>query len=107
MMESSDLSSFKQTSVHAVSMAGEETSVNFQVVDNKTIMINNVPSIVKKEYTKNLSSKEIPPGAPPGKYLILETSAYIIAMKRSGENTYIGVVKDLINEGEGNIWWKI
>ncbi|KAF0858658.1 hypothetical protein Y888_14670 [Mixta calida B021323] len=38
---------------------------------------------------------------------MLETNSYIIAMKRSGENTYIGLIKNLVNEGEKNIWWKI
>ena len=38
---------------------------------------------------------------------MLETSAYIFAMKQSGGNTYIGLIKNLINEGEGKIWWKI
>lgn len=106
-MNKPDLVSFKQDSVHAVSLAGAETSLNFQVVDEKTIMINNIPSVVKKKYNKNLSANEVPPGAPSGNYLMLETSAYIIAMKQSGGNTYIGLVKDLINEGEGNIWWKL
>ncbi|WP_192906895.1 hypothetical protein [Klebsiella quasipneumoniae] len=96
-----------QKSVHAVSLAGTETNMNFKVVDEKTIMINNVPSIVKKEYTKSLSSTEVPPGAPSGDYLMLETSTYIFAMKQSGGNTYIGLIKNLINEGEGKIWWKI
>ncbi|HBR4718789.1 TPA: hypothetical protein L9W43_005085 [Klebsiella pneumoniae] len=96
-----------QKSVHAVSLAGTETNMNFKVVDEKTIMINNVPSIVKKEYTKSLSSTEVPPGAPSGDYLMLETSAYIFAMKQSGGNTYICLIKNLINEGEGKIWWKI
>ncbi|WP_368763517.1 hypothetical protein [Klebsiella variicola] len=96
-----------QKSVHAVSLAGTETNMNFKVVDEKTIMINNVPSIVKKEYTKSLSSTEVPPGAPSGDYLMLETSAYIFAMKQSEGNTYIGLIKNLINEGEGKIWWKI
>lgn len=106
-MNKPSLSSFMQKSVHAVSLAGTETNMNFKVVDEKTIMINNVPSIVKKEYTKSLSSTEVPPGAPSGDYLMLETSAYIFAMKQSGGNTYIGLIKNLINEGEGNIWWKI
>ncbi len=106
-MNKPSLSSFMQKSVHAVSLAGTETNMNFKVVDEKTIMINNVPSIVKKEYTKNLSSTEVPPGAPSGDYLMLETSAYIFAMKQSGGNTYIGLIKNLINEGEGKIWWKI
>nr|WP_323849573.1 hypothetical protein [Klebsiella pneumoniae] len=106
-MNKPSLSSFKQNSVHAVSLAGAETSMNFKIVDEKTIMINNIPSIVKKEYIKSLSSTEVPPGAPSGDYLMLETSAYIFAMKQSGGNTYIGLVKDLINEGEGHIWWKI
>ncbi|HBY6861873.1 TPA: hypothetical protein MI529_25675 [Klebsiella pneumoniae] len=106
-MNKPSLSSFMQKSVHAVSMAGTETNMNFKVVDEKTIMINNVPSIVKKEYTKSLSSTEVPPGAPSGDYLMLETSAYIFAMKQSGGNTYIGLIKNLINEGEGKIWWKI
>ncbi|HBY9717383.1 TPA: hypothetical protein MJA52_004409 [Klebsiella aerogenes] len=106
-MNKPSLSSFMQKSVHAVSLAGTETSMNFKVVDEKTIMINNVPSIVKKEYTKILSSSEIPPGAPSGDYLMLETSAYIFAMKQSGGNTYIGLIKNLLNEGEGKIWWKI
>lgn len=102
-MNKPSLSSFKQNSVHAVSLAGAETSMNFKIVDEKTIMINNIPSIVKKEYIKSLSSTEV----PSGDYLMLETSAYIFAMKQSGGNTYIGLVKDLINEGEGHIWWKI
>lgn len=106
-MNKPSLSSFMQKSVHAVSLAGTETNMNFKVVDEKTIMINNVPSIVKKEYTKSLSSTEVPPGAPSGDYLMLETSAYIFAMKQSGGNTYIGLIKNLINEGEGKIWWKI
>ncbi|HHT1018432.1 TPA: hypothetical protein ACTYAB_005041, partial [Klebsiella pneumoniae] len=106
-MNKPSLSSFKQNSVHAVSLAGAETSMNFKIVDEKTIMINNIPSVVKKEYIKSLSSTEVPPGAPSGDYLMLETSAYIFAMKQSGGNTYIGLVKDLINEGEGHIWWKI
>ncbi|AOV15303.1 hypothetical protein KAF86_10145 [Klebsiella pneumoniae] len=106
-MNKPSLSSFKQNSVHAASLAGAETSMNFKIVDEKTIMINNIPSIVKKEYIKSLSSTEVPPGAPSGDYLMLETSAYIFAMKQSGGNTYIGLVKDLINEGEGHIWWKI
>ena len=106
-MNTPSLSSFMQKSVHAVSLAGTETNMNFKVVDEKTIMINNVPSIVKKEYTKSLSSTEVPPGAPSGDYLMLETSAYIFAMKQSGGNTYIGLIKNLINEGEGKIWWKI
>ncbi len=106
-MNKPSLSSFMQKSVHAVSMAGTETNMNFKVVDEKTIMINNVPSIVKKEYTKSLSSTEVPPGAPSGDYLMLETSAYIFAMKQSGGNTYIGLIKNLINEGEGKTWWKI
>lgn len=106
-MNKPSLSSFMQKSVHAVSLAGTETNMNFKVVDEKTIMINNVPSIVKKEYTKSLSSPEVPPGAPSGDYLMLETSAYIFAMKQSGGNTYIGLIKNLINEGEGKIWWKI
>lgn len=106
-MKKPSLSSFMQKSVHAVSLAGTETNMNFKVVDEKTIMINNVPSIVKKEYTKSLSSTEVPPGAPSGDYLMLETSAYIFAMKQSGGNTYIGLIKNLINEGEGKIWWKI
>ncbi|EIC1059056.1 hypothetical protein K9686_004022 [Escherichia coli] len=106
-MNKPSLSSFMQKSVHAVSLAGTETNMNFKVVDEKTIMINNVPSIVKKEYTKSLSSAEVPPGAPSGDYLMLETSAYIFAMKQSGGNTYIGLIKNLINEGEGKIWWKI
>lgn len=101
------LSGFKQTSEHAVSMDGDEAGLNFKVIDDRTIMINNIPSVVKNEYSKNFSANDIPPGAPTGKYLILETSAYIIAMKRHGGNTYIGIVKDLINDGEGNIWWKI
>lgn len=102
-----DLVSFKQNSVHAVNLDGAETSLNFQVVDEKTIMINSIPSVVKKEYNKKFSANEVPPGAPEGNYLMLETSAYIIAMKQSGGNIYIGLVKDLINEGEGNIWWKL
>lgn len=106
-MNKPSLSSFIQKSVRAVSLAGTETNMNFKVVDEKTIMINNVPSIVKKEYTKSLSSTEVPPGAPSGDYLMLETSAYIFAMKQSGGNTYIGLIKNLINEGEGKIWWKI
>ncbi len=106
-MNKPSLSSFMQKSVHAVSLAGTETNMNFKVVDEKTIMINNVPSIVKKEYTKSLSSTEVPPGAPSGDYLMLETSAYIFAMKQSEGNTYIGLIKNLINEGEGKIWWKI
>lgn len=106
-MNKPSLSSFMQKSVHAVSLAGTETNMNFKVVDEKTIMINNVPSIVKKEYTKSLSSTEVPPGAPSGDYLMLETSAYIFAIKQSGGNTYIGLIKNLINEGEGKIWWKI
>ncbi len=106
-MNKPSLSSFMQKSVHAVSLAGTETNMNFKVVDENTIMINNVPSIVKKEYTKSLSSTEVPPGAPSGDYLMLETSAYIFAMKQSGGNTYIGLIKNLINEGEGKIWWKI
>lgn len=106
-MNKPSLSSFMQKSVHAVSLAGTETNMNFKVVDEKTIMINNVPSIVKKEYTKSLSSTEVPPGAPSGDYLMLETSAYIFAMKQSGGNIYIGLIKNLINEGEGKIWWKI
>ncbi|HFO1928377.1 MULTISPECIES: hypothetical protein [Klebsiella] len=106
-MNKPSLSSFMQKSVHAVSLAGTETNMNFKVVDEKTIMINNIPSIVKKEYTKSLSSTEVPPGAPSGDYLMLETSAYIFAMKQSGGNTYIGLIKNLINEGEGKIWWKI
>ncbi|VUS87555.1 MULTISPECIES: hypothetical protein [Klebsiella] len=106
-MNKPSLSSLMQKSVHAVSLAGTETNMNFKVVDEKTIMINNVPSIVKKEYTKSLSSTEVPPGAPSGDYLMLETSAYIFAMKQSGGNTYIGLIKNLINEGEGKIWWKI
>ncbi|HBQ8857752.1 TPA: hypothetical protein MBN28_005497 [Klebsiella variicola] len=106
-MNKPSLSSFMQKSVHAVSLAGTETNMNFKVVDEKTIMINNVPSIVKKEYTKSLSSTEVPPGVPSGDYLMLETSAYIFAMKQSGGNTYIGLIKNLINEGEGKIWWKI
>jgi hypothetical protein len=106
-MNKPDLVSFRQNSVHAVSLAGAETSLNFQIVDEKTIMINNIPSVVKKEYNKSLEINEVPPGAPSGNYLMLETSAYIIAMKQSGGNTYIGLVKDLINEGEGNIWWKL
>lgn len=106
-MNKPSLSNFMQKSVHAVSLAGTETNMNFKVVDEKTIMINNVPSIVKKEYTKSLSSTEVPPGAPSGDYLMLETSAYIFAMKQSGGNTYIGLIKNLINEGEGKIWWKI
>ncbi len=106
-MNKPSLSSFMQKSVHAVSLAGTETNMNFKVVDEKTIMINNVPLIVKKEYTKSLSSTEVPPGAPSGDYLMLETSAYIFAMKQSGGNTYIGLIKNLINEGEGKIWWKI
>ncbi|MCD6945023.1 hypothetical protein LTW04_17660 [Escherichia coli] len=106
-MNKPSLSSFMQKSVHAVSLAGTETNMSFKVVDEKTIMINNVPSIVKKEYTKSFSSTEVPPGAPSGDYLMLETSAYIFAMKQSGGNTYIGLIKNLINEGEGKIWWKI
>ncbi|MEQ5590983.1 hypothetical protein ABN347_25200, partial [Klebsiella pneumoniae] len=47
------------------------------------------------------------PGAPSGDYLMLETSAYIFAMKQPRGYTYIGLVKNLINEGEGHIWWKI
>ena len=62
---------------------------------------------VKKEHTKSLSSTGVPPGAPSGDYLMLETSAYIFAMKQPGWYTYIGLVKNLINEGEGHIWWKI
>ncbi|MCJ3120264.1 hypothetical protein LPQ03_27660, partial [Klebsiella pneumoniae] len=54
-----------------------------------------------------LSSTEVPPGAPSGDYLMLETSAYIFAMKQPRGYTYIGLVKNLINEGEGHIWWKI
>ena len=38
---------------------------------------------------------------------MLETSAYIFAMKQPRGDTYIGLVKNLINEGEGHIWWKI
>ncbi|CAB1229703.1 Uncharacterised protein [Klebsiella quasipneumoniae] len=38
---------------------------------------------------------------------MLETSAYIFAMKQPRGYTYIGLVKNLINEGEGHIWWKI
>ena len=106
-MNKPSLSSFRQKSVHAVSLAGTETNMNFKVVDEKTIMINNVPSLVKEGYTKSLSSTEVPPGAPSGDYLMLETSAYIFAMKQSGGNTYIGLIKNLINEGEGKIWWKI
>ncbi|MDF1956418.1 hypothetical protein [Klebsiella pneumoniae] len=53
-MNKPSLSSFKQNSVHAVSLAGAETSMNFKIVDEKTIMINNIPSIVKKEYIKSL-----------------------------------------------------
>ncbi|MEG7996260.1 hypothetical protein LAV69_00030 [Klebsiella quasipneumoniae subsp. quasipneumoniae] len=52
-------------------------------------------------------STEVPPGAPSGDYLMLETSAYIFAMKQPRGYTYIGLVKNLINEGEGHIWWKI
>jgi hypothetical protein len=62
---------------------------------------------VKKEHTKSFSSTEVPPGAPSGDYLMLETSAYIFAMKQPRGYTYIGLVKNLINEGEGHIWWKI
>lgn len=107
MMAEQSLLSFKQKSVRALSLAGDEASLNFQIVDNKTILINNIPAVVKREYTKKLTSEELPPGAPSGSYLILGTNAYIIAMKRSGENTYIGVLKNLVNEGERNIWWKI
>ncbi len=53
-MNKPDLVSFKQDSVHAVSLAGAETSLNFQVVDEKTIMINNIPSVVKKSTIKTL-----------------------------------------------------
>ena len=38
---------------------------------------------------------------------MLETSAYIFAMKQPGWYTYICLVKNLINEDEGHIWWKI
>lgn len=38
---------------------------------------------------------------------MLETSAYIFAMKQPRGYTYIGLVKNLINEDEGHIWWKI
>lgn len=107
MMAEPSLLSFKQKSVHAVSLAETETSLNFKIIDKTTILINNIPAVVKNEYTKKLSSGELPPGAPSGSYLILETSVYIIAMKRTGENTYIGVIKDLVNEDEGNRWWKI
>ncbi|SQC05862.1 putative plasmid transfer protein [Klebsiella pneumoniae] len=34
---------------------------------------------------------------------MLETSAYIFAMKQPRGYTYIGLVKNLINEGEGHI----
>ncbi|WP_154975239.1 hypothetical protein [Klebsiella grimontii] len=107
MMGEPSLLSFKQKSVHAFSLSGDETSLNFQIVDNKTILINNIPAIVKNEYTKKLTTEELPAGAPSGSYLILETNSYIFAMRRSGESTYIGVIKNLVNEGEKNIWWKI
>ncbi|MBR8554397.1 hypothetical protein DMS87_27920, partial [Klebsiella variicola] len=61
----------------------------------------------KKSYLFNKASTEVPPGAPSGDYLMLETSAYIFAMKQPRGYTYIGLVKNLINEGEGHIWWKI
>ena len=38
---------------------------------------------------------------------MLETSAYIFAMNQPRGYTYIGLVKNLINEDEGHIWWKI
>lgn len=66
-MNKPSLSSFKQNSVHAVSLAGAETSMNFKNVDEKTIMINNIPSIVKKEYIKSLSSTEVPPRCSIGR----------------------------------------
>lgn len=106
-MGEQSLLSFKQKSVRALSLSGDETSLNFQIVDNKTILINNIPAVVKSEYTKKLTTEELPSGAPSGSYLILETNSYIIAVKRSGENTYIGLIKNLVNEGEKNIWWKI
>ncbi|WP_085551587.1 hypothetical protein [Klebsiella quasipneumoniae] len=107
LMGEQSLLSFKQKSVRALSLSGDETSLNFQIVDNKTILINNIPAVVKSEYTKKLTTEELPSGAPSGSYLILETNSYIIAVKRSGENTYIGLIKNLVNEGEKNIWWKI
>lgn len=107
LMGEQSLLSFKQKSVRALCLSGDETSLNFQIVDNKTILINNIPAVVKSEYTKKLTTEELPSGAPSGSYLILETNSYIIAMKRSGESTYIGLIKNLVNEGEKNIWWKI
>lgn len=59
------------------------------------------------DHSINKASTEVPPGAPSGDYLMLETSAYIFAMKQPRGYTYIGLVKNLINEGEGHIWWKI
>ncbi|ENO4242564.1 hypothetical protein ACBH56_006167, partial [Klebsiella oxytoca] len=78
LMGEQSLLSFKQKSVRALSLSGDETSLNFQIVDNKTILINNIPAVVKSEYTKKLTTEELPSGAPSGSYLILETNSYII-----------------------------